>query len=95
MYVPPFPGAFGLQELLQLIRLPFPGQSLYGVSSVHAGDGVPCPALFSTVGERREQVCKVLEMRARETAWATGLYRQRTPEALAAVVGLATLSLRA
>lgn len=72
-----------------------PAQSLYGVSSVHAGDGAPCPALFSTVGERREQVCKVLEMRARETAWATGLYRQRTPEALAAVVGLATLSLRA
>ncbi|GAA6013193.1 hypothetical protein JCM8202_003054 [Rhodotorula sphaerocarpa] len=70
-----------------------PHHSLYGVSSVHAGDGVPCPALFSTVGERREQVCKVLEMRARETAWATGLYRQRTPEALAAVVGLATLSL--
>lgn len=61
---------------------------------MHAEDGAPCPALFTTVGNRREQVCRVLEHRARETAWSSGIYRQRTQDALAAVVGLAQLSLR-
>ncbi|GAA5991549.1 hypothetical protein JCM10908_005756 [Rhodotorula pacifica] len=70
-----------------------PHHALFGVSTVHAEDGAPCPALFTATGNRREQVCKVLEHRARETAWATGIYRQRTQDALAAVVGLAQLSL--
>ncbi|GAA5860241.1 hypothetical protein JCM3774_000354 [Rhodotorula dairenensis] len=70
-----------------------PHHALFGISTVHAEDGAPCPARFAATGNRREQVCRVLEHRARETAWATGLYRQRTRDALAAVVGLAQLSL--
>lgn len=69
-------------------------QALFGISTVHAEDGAPCPALFTATGNRREQVCRVLEHRARETAWSSGIYRQRTQDALAAVVSLAQLSLR-
>jgi hypothetical protein len=69
-------------------------QALFGISTVHAEDGAPCPALFTATGNRREQVCRVLEHRARETAWSSGIYRQRTQDALAALVGLAQLSLR-
>ncbi|TKA53317.1 hypothetical protein B0A53_04335 [Rhodotorula sp. CCFEE 5036] len=70
-----------------------PHHALFGISTVHAEDGAPCPALFTATGNRREQVCRVLEHRARETAWSSGIYRQRTQDALAALVGLAQLSL--
>ncbi|TNY24237.1 hypothetical protein DMC30DRAFT_413470 [Rhodotorula diobovata] len=67
--------------------------SLFGVASVSSPEGTPVPALFATVGSRREALCRTLEKRARETAWASGLFRTATGESAEAVAALTMLSL--
>ncbi|BGP37021.1 hypothetical protein JCM10449v2_000925 [Rhodotorula kratochvilovae] len=70
-----------------------PHSPFFGIASVTSPEGTPIPALFATVGSRREAMCKTLERRARETAWATGLFRTATYEAAEAIAALAMLGL--
>ncbi|GAA6005386.1 hypothetical protein JCM10207_002964 [Rhodosporidiobolus poonsookiae] len=67
--------------------------SLFGVSTVTLSDGTPSPPLFLSVGSRRETVCRAIEARARETAWAAGLLRPSSADELEALSALAMLSL--
>ncbi|GEM12030.1 C6 transcription factor [Rhodotorula toruloides] len=70
-----------------------PHHQLFGIPSVQGADGTPSPSLFAAVGSRRENLCRSLERHARETAWATGLFRDQTYEGLDALVGLTMLSM--
>ncbi|GAA5849707.1 hypothetical protein JCM9279_001986 [Rhodotorula babjevae] len=70
-----------------------PQCALFGIASITSPEGTPVPALFSQVGSRREVLCKTLEKRAHETAWAAGLFRTASYEAAEAVAALAMLSI--
>ncbi|GAA6057400.1 hypothetical protein JCM3770_000745 [Rhodotorula araucariae] len=70
-----------------------PHAPCFGISSVTSTEGKPIPALFATAGTRRETMCQTLEKRARETAWATGLFRTQTYEAAEAIAALTMLGL--
>ncbi|GAA6006958.1 Zn(II)2Cys6 transcription factor domain-containing protein [Rhodotorula paludigena] len=70
-----------------------PHCNFFGVASVHGPDGAPSAGLFQVVGRRREDFCVTLERRARDTAWAYGLFRTQTYEGMEALAALMMLSL--
>ncbi|GAA6008707.1 hypothetical protein JCM11491_003406 [Sporobolomyces phaffii] len=66
----------------------YPASALFGISSVTQHDGTPIPQLFRTVGARRDKICQSLCKVAIETAWGTGVVREKSYENLDALVGL-------
>uniref|UniRef100_A0A0K3CDM4 BY PROTMAP: gi/472585859/gb/EMS23401.1/ C6 transcription factor [Rhodosporidium toruloides NP11] gi/647395744/emb/CDR37411.1/ RHTO0S02e14554g1_1 [Rhodosporidium toruloides] n=1 Tax=Rhodotorula toruloides TaxID=5286 RepID=A0A0K3CDM4_RHOTO len=87
------PGRVSVAVLCALGARTSPHHTLFGISSVQGADGSPSPSLFAAVGSRRENLCRSLESQARETAWATGLFRDQSYEGLEALVGLMVLSM--